>query len=66
VEPQINAVQRATKLVPAGGGLVDDPLAYAVASAPDQFWAESFNETYGQGFFGDFNFAIKMENIANQ
>lgn len=65
VEPQINTAQKATKLVPTGAGLVEDPLAYAVASAPDPYWAESFNETYGRGYLGDFNFAIKMENVAN-
>ena len=47
-----------------GQRLAEDPLAYAVASAGKQYWANKFNRTYGNGRFGNLNFAIKMESLA--
>jgi hypothetical protein len=62
---QIESTQETARLIPIGAELVEDPLAYAVSSAPDEFWAEDFQEAFGSGSFGDFNFAIKMEGLAN-
>ena len=62
---QIKSTQKAARLIPIGAELVEDPLAYAVSSAPDEFWSQDFQETFGGGHFGDFNFAIKMENYAS-
>jgi hypothetical protein len=63
-EAREDLVAKANSLI-RGQGLVEDPYAHAVASAPDELWARDFNHVYGQGTFGNFNMAVKMEDLGD-
>lgn len=49
----------------AGGSIVGNEFAYAVASAPEGFWHRSFNEVWGSGVFGNLDMAIRMNELGD-
>ena len=49
----------------SGVFLSSDPLAYAVASAPEDYWAKFYNKAFAQGAFGNVNVAIKLASTGN-
>jgi len=59
------AVADARKSLIGGQGLVQSPYAYAVAAAPEEKWSPRFNETFGGGYLGNLNVAIKMVDLGD-
>ena len=45
--------------------LAEDPLAFAVASAPKESWKEEYNRTLARGYFGNFDVAVKLDSHAD-
>lgn len=43
-----------------GASLHNDPVAYAVASAPDAKWGKEYNRAFGRGDLGNLHIAIKL------
>lgn len=59
------AVEASKRSLTGGQGIVEDPYAYTVASAEDSLWAHQFNTVVGKGTFGNFNMAVKMEDLGD-
>jgi len=59
------AVADARKSLIGGQGLVQSPYAYAPAAAPEEKWSPRFNETFGGGYLGNLNVAIKMVDLGD-
>ncbi len=62
---QIADLQTKRDSVIGGQALTEFRYAYAVASADDRYWESGFNQTLGRGYFGNLNFAVKMEDLAD-
>jgi hypothetical protein len=45
--------------------LAEDPLAFAVASAPIESWKEEYNRTLARGYLGNFDVAVKLDSHAD-
>jgi len=66
------ALAKATKTAEGAGTGTSNPLlegdisnsqyAFAVASAPETFWAQGYNQALGKGRFGDLDVVITMNN----
>lgn len=46
-------------------GILDDPMASLVVTAPQEYWRGVFNETYGSGELGNTDIAVVMHSLGN-
>jgi hypothetical protein len=57
--------QAETMSIIGNNGIIDDPFASVITSAPEGYWRGSFNRVYGIGTLGDTDVAVRMDDVAN-
>ena len=46
-------------------GILDDPAASLVVTAPERYWRGTFNKTFGDGTLGNTDVAVKMQGLGD-